>query len=812
MKKKEGIILLLFSCMLVIYLLCFRGNPVRLSEIMMNEEQLHLITENRQISEERLLEGLFFDEESLFFDVANNTFYYSLEEGNKNAYNPYVKKKTAHNSVSVAFLYDEITPKNIENNCTFKIIAYDATSYQEYNLKCTTLPMMNINCETAIDEESVPMDITLFDNRQGATQKNTTSTGMIHVRGGSTRVYPKKAYRLSLTQKSLGGNRRNNKVALLGMRQDDDWILYPAYNDQEKIRNVFSSNLWKYTCAKDNSLGIDNGMEYKYIELFMNGEYWGLYALGYPIDEQQLEIDIAKGEHLYKKETWEIETFITSEQDSAVTGYKTTESEQDDWSALKQFYTSLHTSWKDSESMYRGIDVDNAIDMYLFINLIQGLDHVGTLGSMSIKNMYLSVNHVDNKEVLLYTPWDMDITWGNEWTGEADKNLISPYGIDTGTNTIMEHGNLQALILNGDDNVWNLIFSKYWELREDLWSEESINAMLDKYEEDIYGSGAYLREMERWPDGTYASADIGLEVFRTYVMERLQTADDYYKKLEELSSKNIYIIRSAQYQNFLESKFIIEINDKELLYDKDYREFLTYIGVDIDTITETTRVIVVDGSNHKVEYFEKLDETGVDTCIGLIELSAMDDRTGQSKVYVEGEEWYLTEANPKKGIQVRFMTNKGVSEFDFAREYIMWSYLIEQQNPLEWCEIIRKDGYSVVIEVINHDVLHDEKFIKLVEGFGIESDHLSKNTDFLIIQEGGKAVTVLDNSHNSGDRQDTVLGSLSVFYNEEGGYGVYLNNEECIVAGMEDNADTDVRIAVMNQEPYEVIWCLDASY
>ena len=105
------------------------------------------------------------------------------------------------------------------------------------------------------------------------------SDGNIHVRGRTAQTYPKKGYRISLIQESLGGNTRPNHVSLLGMRQDDDWLLYAAYNDQEKIRNVFSSNLWKYTCATDNAQGMDIGMEYRYLELFVNGEYWGLYAL-----------------------------------------------------------------------------------------------------------------------------------------------------------------------------------------------------------------------------------------------------------------------------------------------------------------------------------------------------------------------------------------------------------------------------------------------------------------------------------------------------------------------------------------------------
>ena len=82
----------------------------------------------------------------------------------------------------------------------------------------------------------------------------------------------KKGYAVSLTQESVGGHLRDNDISLLGMRQDDDWVLYAAYNDQEKIRNVFSCNLWKDFCSTDNERGIDTGVEYRYLELFMNGD------------------------------------------------------------------------------------------------------------------------------------------------------------------------------------------------------------------------------------------------------------------------------------------------------------------------------------------------------------------------------------------------------------------------------------------------------------------------------------------------------------------------------------------------------------
>ena len=109
-----------------------------------------------------------------------------------------------------------------------------------------------------------------------------------------------------------------NQQSVLGMRCDGDWMLYAGYNDQEKIRNVFSANLWYESCAENNIFDVKNGMEYRYVETFFNDHYMGLYAIGFPIDELQLELQHAlKSDHvsefLLKKMRW-VENIETDEE------------------------------------------------------------------------------------------------------------------------------------------------------------------------------------------------------------------------------------------------------------------------------------------------------------------------------------------------------------------------------------------------------------------------------------------------------------------------------------------------------------------
>lgn len=820
MKRKKGILILLFSAALIIWLTCFYGKRVRLSDIYIDDMQLEKLLDNRTCGNAGMAGSLYFDGQKLMLDEGTDTFYYSIVEGSKTAYNPYVTLDLSENGkISLAISGESLTEEAISGNKTFKLIAYDNDKYYQYNLKCTTLPLMNINCEEEIVREYVSMNMTLFDNRSSASCRLTESEGKIHVRGASTVQYPKKGYRISLTKDSLAGNERTNKVSLLGMRQDDDWLLYAAYNDSEKIRNVFSSKLWKETCAGDNSLGIDNGMEYQYLELFINNEYWGLYALGYPIDELALSLDTKNGERLYKKPTWESEGEILSNADEPITGYETDESEPDAWKLLNDYYTTLHFDWQDSDRMYAGIDIDNSIDMYLFINLIQGIDHAGGADSLSIKNMYISFHNTDDGQVALYTPWDMDVTWGMKWTGASHTNLVMQYGTPADQNVIMGLGNLSALILNGDDNVWDLILTKYRTLRSDLWSEENLDAIIDEYEEDIYFSGAYSRDMQRWQNGSYSDVEKGLSDFRRYVKDRLLETDQYYMRiekflLEEEYSDNAYIMRSIQYKDFLNSDCVLILNDKSLLENDDYKVFLEYTGFDMDKLNENVQIAILNGRSRQAEYFtvSDINEAAADTGIGIVRIEKNPNNSGSFMLYVDDVLWREFDMNTFSRPMLMFKSGDNVESFDFKKEYVMWTKAIELENPQIYCDELKSSGYDVIIEILNHNVAYNDRFKTLIKGFGADASLITADCDFIAIKTSTGEMTVLNNAHVSGTRAESVLGELSIFYNDAGGYGVYRDAEECILVNSGDNEHVDIRMAVITCEPYQVIRTTTVQY
>ena len=817
-RKLVNILLLILSALFVIYMLLFFDSPRRFSEFLVSEQEYGDIVSARLESSDNMLQALIFDEETLFFDSKADVFYYSLLKGNSDSYNPYIEYKS-DKKISLAVLGHNITEEDIRNNFTNKLLVYDDSTYKEYSLKCTTLPMLNISCGGAVisDTGDTPMKITLFDNSKNAAKRVTYSDGNIHVRGGTTKRYPKLGYKISLTQKSLGDNNRKNHTSLLGMRKDDDWILYSAYNDQEKIRNVFSSNLWQYSCACDNEYGINTGIEYKYIELFMDGEYWGLYALGFPIDEKQLEIAQDSNKAiLFQKYFWDNESYLRF-NGKRIEGYELKsvsdtldyDAMTDKWSLLIDYYRNLYNNSENNEFLYGGIDINNAIDTYLYLNLIQAQDNID--GNL-IKNIYITIKEDKGCLKAIYSPWDLDTTWGNSWSGEGD-NFTLKYDVSAGYNQVMESGYLYQLIMNKDPDIWPLIIDKYNKLRSTVWSNEFICFLLDKYEEDIYYSGAYLRDMERWADGTYADAQDGLSTFRKFVLDRLDEYDEYYKRIEALDSKSIFAIRGAQYKDFPESSFIIELGDKSVLSDSDYLDLLEYIGVDIKNIADNTAYILINGKEKKSEYLSDLESAASDAqaLIGNIKI---DESNNTYTVYQNGVEYYTGAYSHENVFKLIFINNDSASEFDFSRGFGFNEYNLsmDMYQYIENLYLVNDSIDSILFEIKKKDILYDRKYQELFEKFGIEASQLNDNTDFIIADCVSKRADALDNFCESGSVAETSIGKFSLFVGEGGVRGLYINDIELYVDEPQENNTVDLRITVFDREDSSINERVSFSY
>lgn len=511
--------------------LTFTGNDSTISALTCPKEEFETIKKERILTEEDLIWELKINGFALP-KTSDGVFLYSLIENEEDAYDPEVSFSGADPLVQIQFDTDHITDEMISGNIPLTILAFNEKYYRKYTLVCTTLPVLNIMCDLAYPLEDTPMRFYLFDNRENIKNREIFSYGTMHLRGRTSMEYDKKGYKISL-KTGTDENAENRKESLLGMRKDDDWILYAGYNDAEKIRNVFSSNLWKYSCAENNAFGLDNGYEYRYVEMLFNGEYFGLYALGYKVDSKVVGLsELPNEEYLFKKVDWDNEFNSNLYNSLPLPGYELDKGTDrpEAWLALKSYFRLLKDAGNSSDVVQQlcsAVDIDNSIDVLLFINLIQGIDNAG---EEAFKNLYLTLKYDTDHYVVLFTPWDMDYSWGSGWKDTA-KNKTVEYYYGPNKPLIMPYNVAMKLIELGDEGIKQRIAERYNELRMDQWSEERLNEMIDEYEEDIFLSGCYLRDMQRWPDGSYEDPDLMLSTFRSFVLARMAYMDKYVAAL-----------------------------------------------------------------------------------------------------------------------------------------------------------------------------------------------------------------------------------------------------------------------------------------
>ncbi|MBR1622927.1 MAG: CotH kinase family protein, partial [Pseudobutyrivibrio sp.] len=275
---------LLFISICLIFVISFtQYSSVTISNwdtLFLSDKDYQSLSTSAGLQAAPLTTEIYFNDERLLYDQVDNTFYYSLIEDDTEAFSPVVE--VADSSIRLTVYGNAITPESIAANIPLQIVLLQNNSVSISNLICTTLPIMNVDIDQDILTQGgyddtydiltdVPSSIYLYDNRADADDKNRSITcdSKIRRRGQTNAVHPSKSYRLSLLEDNSDLNGNKVKKNLLGLREDDDWILYSPYRDYEKVRNVFSMNLWYDSFSKDNEWNVENGTEYRFIELFI---------------------------------------------------------------------------------------------------------------------------------------------------------------------------------------------------------------------------------------------------------------------------------------------------------------------------------------------------------------------------------------------------------------------------------------------------------------------------------------------------------------------------------------------------------------
>jgi hypothetical protein len=174
-------------------------------------------------------------------------------------------------------------------------IIFSNTPSLPVNFQSSNLPIISLetNGATIPDEPKINALMTIIDNGQGNTnQLNDVPvfSGNIGVelRGSSSQSFLKKSYGI-ITYDQTGADLN---VSLFGMPEESDWALIANYSDKSLFRNALSYELARQTGRYASRT--------KFVELFINGKYRGVYQFCEKIKRDPGRVDIAK------LNTWDI--------------------------------------------------------------------------------------------------------------------------------------------------------------------------------------------------------------------------------------------------------------------------------------------------------------------------------------------------------------------------------------------------------------------------------------------------------------------------------------------------------------------------
>ncbi|MDR0798211.1 MAG: CotH kinase family protein [Dysgonamonadaceae bacterium] len=436
-----------------------------------------------------------------------------------------------------------------------------------YKLYFTQLPLIHIaTANTIVDEPKVAATFTIAESN---SNQFTSDIG-IEIRGGVSQWYSKKSYRIEFWTNPA--REETKDVSLLGMREDDDWNLQAMYNEPLRIRNKTNVNLWRkintlyYQTQEADAM---NGSRWEYAELFLNGNYHGVYGVCEPIDRKQLklkkynETDGIRGELYYGKD-WgngtvtfdKCPSFSNNRSTWDGFEYKYPDEVNPNWRNLYDFvhfviYSSNETVYSQYSTWF---NQENAVDYFIFLNLLRATDNTG-------KNIFIAKYKAN--EPYFYVPWDLDGTFGINWTG-LHENV---------TNDLLTNGFYRKLLKDNSINGFNVKVKQKWnQLRNDWLTPSNLIDLFYENYNYLLQNGVYAREQMAWTSYSYNVQD--LSYMSDWITKRINYLDRKFnegtdiKTIQESSSYTDVDVRvynmSGQIVKFVHLDFV----EKDLLLSK----------------------------------------------------------------------------------------------------------------------------------------------------------------------------------------------------------------------------------------------------
>lgn len=489
-------------------------------------------------TEENFFTDLRFNQVTLMQDADTGTFYLPLDMEEET----WEAGELSSGQADVElFFVDAFSREDkqtaIKEGTRYQFLAVQGNRYRSYEIVFTGLPIVSI--ETTETAETAVFGGTVrfweADSKRDWAYSNILEA---HIRGNTSQIYPKKGYKITLKTQDRDGNVVEDKRSLFGLREDDEYILNAMYTDSSKIRDALCADIWSGMGASvDGFQDMYLGTRMTYVELFFNGQYWGLYALMEPVDSKQLDLnkEQEKGtvEYAYKSSYPQSLSAEELEQSTVwaeeMAGYKLkgtySQITRENWQPLLDYL-----NWKNTdqdEEFLKGaetlVDAENVMNIWVYLQAVMGIDN-------RVKNMFYVAKYVDGDYRMYLAPWDMDLS-----LGDTLQDSVNEYPWDVGLNPLIYR---ERINFEPGDRMIELDAASSRELVAQIWrkarqgvlSDTYLQEKIDALSHQVLDSGAGGRDQYRWGESKSGADYEKLKIMTCYRMELLDTY--FYDNLE----------------------------------------------------------------------------------------------------------------------------------------------------------------------------------------------------------------------------------------------------------------------------------------
>ncbi|MBR2728340.1 MAG: CotH kinase family protein [Lachnospiraceae bacterium] len=407
-----------------------------------------------------------------------------------------------------------------------------------------------------------PLSAGAGDRGAGAASEQTFRCSF-HVRGNVSSTLEKKPYKISL--KDTAGDQE--KVTWLDLRRDDDWILNPLYTDSTRVREMTAYTLWDEASFFAGTPMPSSRM--RYVELFIDNAWQGIYGLMEPVDRKQL--GLSPGDLLYKIDRWNreypyLDLYEGAEraQDLEICNdygfpcvelrYPKSWDQTATWRPMQAFHEFSFRTYDSGtlENAQLVPDMDSVLSLSLFCAMTHAMDN-NWKNSFLIASKHMpgekngnGNNENGNKENgnngdgdtagdgdlyeydLYRTIWDMNYTFGDVFVYEPEKRYTA-FDMDTASaftpyedSTCDFEAFLRSDAGTGEE-LQKALGRKWAAWRAGGISADRIISVAEGYFETLRRSGALAREMKGWPQDE--DAQKAMEKMEVWIRSRFDFLD-----------------------------------------------------------------------------------------------------------------------------------------------------------------------------------------------------------------------------------------------------------------------------------------------